>query len=289
MRLAISIPLVCTLFLLAPIGRAQTAVQEIVVPAHTEVLVEIRDHLSSETSHRGDSFNITLAEPLTISGQVVVQPGAIGVGEVIDARPHGDAGRPGVLVLALRSLRINGAQVAIRRSLALGGMSNVRSFPFIFPDNRQSGGVSDVAPGTTVSAVLAEDVHAPAIAASEAPTSRVAHLEAMNAYAEIGPPTEGAAQIVFFRPARNTAAVYAYTVRENNADIATLRNGAYVVVVAMPGLHEYGVGGSFFGGRPRETLRLEAEPGETYFVEHGISFLAPSNYRAFETRGHPLF
>jgi hypothetical protein len=72
------------------------------------VEIEFLTTLSSASSHRGDMFPIRLAEPLMAGGQVLLPAGALGVGEVVEAKPAGGAGTPGVLILAARYLDAGG-------------------------------------------------------------------------------------------------------------------------------------------------------------------------------------
>src|SRR5262245_17226534 len=68
------------------------------IPAGTVVQVEFAETISSSGSHPGDSFAIRLAEPITVGDRVVVQAGAIGAGEIIDARGARSYGREGKLI-----------------------------------------------------------------------------------------------------------------------------------------------------------------------------------------------
>lgn len=101
--------------------------------------------------------------------------------------------------------------------------------------------------------------------------------------AGINAPPEGKGQIVFFRPSRFVGAALSFTVRENEAALGRLGNARYFVHVAEPGIHEYEIGRN-------DTMRMEIEPGETYWVMQttqmglmaGRSGLAPSDQAAFE-------
>lgn len=101
--------------------------------------------------------------------------------------------------------------------------------------------------------------------------------------AGINPPPEGKGQIVFFRPSRFVGAALSFTVREAEADLGRLPNARYFVHVAEPGIHEYEIGRN-------DTMRMEIEPGETYYVIQntqmgivaGRAVLTPSDQAAFE-------
>ena len=99
----------------------------------------------------------------------------------------------------------------------------------------------------------------------------------------IGAAPEGKGQVVFFRPSRIGGMALVFTVRENDADLGKLSNGKYFVQVAEPGIHEFEIGRN-------DTVRLEVESGQTYFLQNNISMgiiagranLAPTDSAAFE-------
>jgi hypothetical protein len=76
-------------------------------------------------------------------------------------------------------------------------------------------------------------------------------------------PPEGKGQIVFFRPNRFAGGALTFTVRENEVPLGRLSSGRYFVHPADAGIHEYEVGNN-------DTMRMEIEPGETYFVVNNI-------------------
>lgn len=94
---------------------------------------------------------------------------------------------------------------------------------------------------------------------------------------------EGMGQVVFFRPSRFVGAALSFTVRENEQDLGRLPNARYFVHVTEPGIHEYEIGRN-------DTIRMEIEPGETYYVIQstqmgvvaGRAVLSPSDQAAFE-------
>jgi hypothetical protein len=120
--------------------------------------------------------------------------------------------------------------------------------------------------------------------AATTPDSAVATAPVSPASSIVGAPPEGKGQIVFFRPNRFVGAALSFTVRENDVPLGRLPNGRYFVHVAEPGIHEYEVGRN-------DTMRIEIEPGETYYVQQNISMgiiagravLAPSDQATFET------
>lgn len=130
----------------------------------------------------------------------------------------------------------------------------------------------------------AQDASVPA----EAATPPAAEDGYVAAYSEIvGRPPAGQGQVVFFRPSRFTGAALSFSVREGDEGVGRLGNGRYFVHPTTPGVHEYNI-----SGEVTDTLRLEIEEGETYYVQQTINMgimmgrpvLTPSDQATFEER-----
>ena len=59
------------------------------LPAGTDLRVRLDQDLGSKTSHAGDSFNATVADPVVVDGRTIIPKGAQAEGTVIDAKPLG--------------------------------------------------------------------------------------------------------------------------------------------------------------------------------------------------------
>lgn len=129
-------------------------------------------------------------------------------------------------------------------------------------------------------AVAAPVVDAAPAAAPAAPASFVAADTE-----EIGKPSPGMGQIVFFRPRKLVGAVIGYKVREAGKELGRLENGNYFVLSVEPGKHQYVV-----HSEAKDVLTMEVEAGEVYYVIGSLSMgvltarpnLSPSNAAAFE-------
>lgn len=108
-------------------------------------------------------------------------------------------------------------------------------------------------------------------------------------------------RIIFFRPSRLTGAVYTYHVVEVGEDgdstrespqIGSLPNGYYFEYAAPPGIHNYNIRGPMAVNLDEDRIRLEVEPGETYYIEQTVRVglltggfrLVPSTQAEFERR-----
>lgn len=74
------------------------------LPAGTDLRVRLDQDLGSKISQSGDSFSATVADDVTVNGQVVIPHGARAEGTVIDAKPLGRF--KGGAVLAIRLERV---------------------------------------------------------------------------------------------------------------------------------------------------------------------------------------
>ena len=101
---------------------------------------------------------------------------------------------------------------------------------------------------------------------------------------QIGTPAAGKAQIVFFRPGTIIGAALGCTVHEGDREVARLGAGKYYVITEEPGKHMFTT-----RGQAADTLNLEVEADETYFVKckigngtiSGAAQLEPSDRNSF--------
>src|SRR5690349_22050017 len=63
--------------------------QPVVIPAGTVITVRIQQALGSKTSHEGDRFDASVAQPITIGGKTVVPTGSTASGQVTEAHAAG--------------------------------------------------------------------------------------------------------------------------------------------------------------------------------------------------------
>ena len=120
----------------------------------------------------------------------------------------------------------------------------------------------------------AADAAKPADAASAVPT-----------------PPSGKGQVVFFRRSSLMGFPYWTNIRENDTAYGKLSNGVYFVQTLDPGPHTFNT--SVLG---KDALKIEVDPGETYYVEGKITMalvgytvvMAPSDATAFQKAFHGM-
>ncbi len=142
------------------------------VPANTVIALEILDLLNSSQHKRGDKFRLRVITPVVVGGSTLIPAGSLGVGEIVHAAAARGGGAPGELLIAARSLNIDG-QPAPLRGLKLGvtggdnsamalGVSFAAGAFAMFIRGREI----EIPVGTQVSAKLAQDV---AVAPTQVP------------------------------------------------------------------------------------------------------------------------
>jgi hypothetical protein len=105
---------------------AQTATpsvvgQTVVLPEGTELKLQFDERLSSATNRQGDTFTISLIQPITLANGTVIPAGFKGRGEVTAAEKRGMMGRGGDLSVRLEYIRIGQTRVAVRASRSSEG------------------------------------------------------------------------------------------------------------------------------------------------------------------------
>jgi len=131
--------------------------------------------------------------------------------------------------------------------------------------------------------------NAPPAAAPVAPSTTAAApvVKPKGGFAKIAlpAPPDGKGLVVFFRkPAFQGSAVW-FKVRENGVELGKITPGVYFVAVADPGEHTYTA-----ATENKDSLKLQVDAGETYFVEGTITMgffigeanLTPSDEAAFD-------
>jgi hypothetical protein len=139
-------------------------------------------------------------------------------------------------------------------------------------------GASAFAQEATQSAPAPEAAVAPAPDAAAAPAPDVAAApEAAPAPAATS--ASGKGRIYFFRPGRLPGAIYTYHIVEVGDDgkpakdaleLGDLPNGGAFTVEVEPGIHSYNITGPMAVNKAEDRLRLEVEPGETYYAEQTV-------------------
>jgi hypothetical protein len=122
--------------------------------------------------------------------------------------------------------------------------------------------------------------------ATAAATEATESAEPAAAEPAVAEATAQTGRIVFFRPKKFAGGAISFKVREGDAVLGKLSNGSFFIADVPAGAHEYHARSE---GKD-DTLALEVEPGETYYVAGSISMgvfagqgnLSPSDQAAFD-------
>jgi len=91
--------------------------QPIVIPAGTVLIVTTSQALSSKTSHAGQTFLGTLAQPVSVQGRTALSKGATVSGTVVTAKAKGKIKGEGELAVALKSVSTKGQTYPIETNV----------------------------------------------------------------------------------------------------------------------------------------------------------------------------
>jgi hypothetical protein len=98
-----------------PAPQPSTA-QPIVIPAGTEIRVQLGQTLSTKASQTGDPFSGTVVSPVRVNGQTIIRSGARASGTVIEAKSQGRFKGQAVLAVRLDSVRADGRTYPVQTS-----------------------------------------------------------------------------------------------------------------------------------------------------------------------------
>jgi hypothetical protein len=95
---------------------AATAAQTVLLPEGTELRIRFEERVSSGSNTTGDTFTVSLADPVQLPGGINLPAGYRGRGEVVLAKKKGMMGRSGELSVRLTTLRVGDVAVRLRSS-----------------------------------------------------------------------------------------------------------------------------------------------------------------------------
>ena len=132
-------------------------------------------------------------------------------------------------------------------------------------------------------AVLAVPVGAPLVAKEKS--------SSVSAAVEVPAPPAGMGQVVFFRPGSMMGMALGCNVREDGKLIGGLSNGKYFIQSFQSGRHVFTT-----HSETTDTLNMEIESGETYYVKCGIGMgmvagrpnIAPTDNTTFDAKSAKL-
>jgi len=82
----------------------------VAIPAGTQIVVRLIDPVNSEVDHLGQTYRVSLDEPVIVNGQTLIPRGADAVAFLIDSEHSGKIQGRTSLTLDLKTLTVNGRQ-----------------------------------------------------------------------------------------------------------------------------------------------------------------------------------
>jgi len=82
----------------------------VTIPPGTQVVVRLIDPVNSDTDHLGQTYRVSLDEPVLVNGQTVIPRGADAVAFLIDSEHSGKIQGRTSLTLDLKTITVNGRQ-----------------------------------------------------------------------------------------------------------------------------------------------------------------------------------
>jgi hypothetical protein len=83
------------------------------IPADTTLTITLDQNIGTKTNSSGDTFDASLAEPVTVDGNTVLPVGTKVRGTVVEAQAAGHLNGKAVLALSLDSITVNGQKYSI--------------------------------------------------------------------------------------------------------------------------------------------------------------------------------
>ena len=166
----------------------------------TEIQLRMEEPLTTEGKKLrvGQHFRLSVIEPVTVGGQIVIPAGAPAMGEVTEVRNKGMWGKSGHLTASLLHVSVNGRQIRLSGTFDDKGVTGtagvVAAVAFVPVVGFFTTGTSaKIASGSQVKGFIGEDVPLVFAEAVTAPAMTVPVAAAVSAPAAVQPVTAPAA------------------------------------------------------------------------------------------------
>jgi len=238
-------------------GATQT--DEIVLAEGTAVNVVTAQEVNSKEAKPNDPVKFTVAEDLTINGQVIVRKGTPAIGSVINAEKGGYLGKSGKLAVQVESTQtVDGQQLKLRAAKGKEGndkTDKVMALSFISGFFLlKKGGDAKIAAETPVTVYVAEEKHFRAegetiVAVTPATPTAVDTTEAT---------------VYIYRPGKMAGKALEPSVFVDDTELARMDNGRYFALKLKPGKHIIHMTDD------KKGYAIDMGPGQTYYFRIGI-------------------
>lgn len=232
---------------------------EIVLAEGTAISVVTAQEITSKDAKPNDPVKFTVAEDLTISGQVIVRKGTAAIGSVINAEKGGYLGKSGKLGVQVESTQtVDGQRLKLRAAKGKEGNDKTNSVMALSMISGffllKKGGDAKIEAATPVTVYAAEEKHF--------------RVDGGNLVA-IVPATPVAADtteatVYIYRPGKMAGKALEPSVFVDDTELARMDNGRYFALKLKPGKHIVHMTDD------KKGYAIDMGPGQTYYFRVGI-------------------
>lgn len=233
-----------------------------VIPSGTQIFVRLDAAVDSQRLKRGDRIPISLVHPIIVGDRVAIRAGTQGYAEVVDVQPV-SKGIPGEIYIAGRVLMVEDRPVPLTGvRYMIRGPADISNKYFWMT---YTGEPARLPPGLESAGQLAEDVTLSTDYGVQLPRPAPPERLTGPLPAGLAHPPPGKGQVVFFRGAvaiGPLGKLRVYDGLDSKAPwLTTIPVASWISLYFDPGPRAFTVVGS-----PSDTLHLDIEAGETYYV-----------------------
>lgn len=232
---------------------------EIVLAEGTAINVVTAQEITSKDAKPNDPVSFTVAEDLTINGQVIVRKGTAAVGSVINAEKGGYLGKSGKLGVQVESTQtVDGQPLRLRAAKGKEGNDKTNSVMALSMISGlfllKKGGDAKIPAATPVTVYVAEEKHFRVDG-----SNLVAVVPATPIVADT---TE--AIVYIYRPGKYAGKALEPSVFVDDTELARMDNGRYFALKMKPGKHIVHMTDD------KKGYAIDMGPGQTYYFRIGI-------------------
>jgi hypothetical protein len=232
---------------------------EIILAEGTPLNVVTAQEVNSKEAKPNDPVKFTVAEDLTINGQVIVRKGTPAIGSVINAEKGGYLGKSGKLGVQVESTQtVDGQPLKLRAAKGKEGndktdkvmaLSIISGFFLL-----KKGGDAKIDAATPVTVYVAEEKHFRAEGES---------LVAVTPATPVAVDTTEAL-VYIYRPGKMAGKALEPSVFVDDTELARMDNGRYLAIKLKPGKHIIHMTDD------KKGYAIDMGPGQTYYFRIGI-------------------
>ncbi len=232
---------------------------EIVVPEGAALNVVTAQEINSKDAKPNDPVSFTVAEDLTINGQVIVRKGTAAVGSVINAEKGGYLGKSGKLGVQVESTQtVDGQPLKLRAAKGKEGNDKTNSVIALSMISGffllKKGGEAKISAATPVTVYVAEEKHFRVDGGSLVAVAPATPMAADT--------TE--ATVYIYRPSKMAGKALEPSVFVDDTELARMDNGRYFALKLKPGKHIVHMTDD------KKGYAIDMGPGQTYYFRIGI-------------------